>query len=131
MQNPRLCTYCLNVILMHNCAISPANLLYYTCPASKDIISKLLCNYLTHTTRTPGETFLEGSHQSVLWLSLGNFPLLQSTILPPPSTSFLLLLANSMFSICISFGSSVREHLRTIHSSQLSSSVFPHYFNMG
>lgn len=72
----------------------------------------------TYTQSTPGETFLEGSHQSVLWLSLGKFPPLQSSVFPP---SALLLDSLSYISICISFGS----HLRTIHSSQLSSTIFP------
>ena len=70
----------------------------------------------THTQSTPGETFLEGSHQSVLCPSLGKFPPLQSSVFP----SSYRLNSSSYISICISFAS----HLRTIHSNQLTSTLF-------
>lgn len=50
----------------------------------------------TFAQRTPGETFLQGSHQSVLWLSLGKFPPLQSAA-PHHHHHF------HHISICISF----------------------------
>lgn len=69
----------------------------------------------TFAQSTPGETFLQGSHQSVLWLSLGKFPPLQSTA-PTTTTN-----TSTIFPSVSVFGS----HLRTIHSSQLTSST-PH-----
>lgn len=121
-----LCLCCQSAILTYERAFSLLNLLYCTCPASKDSISP---NY--YNTHTYSNTHIHTKHT---W---GNIPqgkssisfmafsgkVSSSPIKRLHSTLLLLLYSLSYISICISFGS----HLRTIHSGQLTSTIFPFF----
>lgn len=123
-----LCLCCQSAILTYKRAFLPLNLLYCTCPASKDSISP---NYYNTHTHTYSNTHAHTKHT---W---GNIPqgkssisfmafsgkVSSSPIKRLHSTLLLLFLLHSLsyISICISFGS----HLRTIHSGQLTSTIFP------
>lgn len=112
-----LCSCCQSVILTYKRALSGLNFLYCACPASKESI---LFKHTRFAQSTPGETFLEGSHQSVLWLFSGKVS--SSPIKRLPSLSSL----SPYISICISFWfTSENDPLRPINFNHFAFSLLP------